>query len=95
MAFDRLAWKYDDLFSRSRIGIQRGAVWEVLADTFLPGDTILALNCSTKEERSFLALLGVCDVACGAGRNGPSRDESEAARPAMQLDLAPAEHLTR
>src|SRR5271168_4633344 len=68
MAFDSLAWKYDDLFSRSRIGTQRGTVWDVLADTFRPGDTILVLNCSTKEEEGFLALLGVSDVACGAAK---------------------------
>ena len=32
VAFDSLAWRYDDLFSRSRIGTQRGAVWEVPAE---------------------------------------------------------------
>ena len=66
MTFDRLAWKYDDLFSRSRIGAQRGTVWDMLADTFRPGDAILVLNCSTREEEIFLAMLGVSDVACGA-----------------------------
>src|ERR1700721_3553379 len=95
MAFDSLCWKYDDLFLRSRIGTQRGTVWDVLADTFRPGDAILVLNCSTREEEIFLAMLGVSDVARGppegmghAGRNQRQPDAS------IQLDLPPAEHLT-
>jgi hypothetical protein len=64
VAFERLAGKYDDLFSRSRIGTQRGVVWEVLADTFRPGDEILALNCRTREDAQFLSLLDVSVVAC-------------------------------
>jgi hypothetical protein len=64
VAFERLAGKYDDLFSRSRIGTQRGVVWEVLADTFHPGDEILVLNCRTTEDGRFLSLLDVSVVAC-------------------------------
>ncbi len=63
VAFERLAGKYDDLFSRSRIGTQRGIVWEVLADTFCPGDEILAFNCRTREDAQFLSLLDVSVVA--------------------------------
>jgi hypothetical protein len=38
LAFDSLAAKYDDLFTRSMIGrAQRGAVWDALIDTFEPG----------------------------------------------------------
>src|ERR1700722_14621051 len=66
VAFDSLAWRYDDLFSRSRIGTQRGAVWEVLADIFRPGDTILALNCRSPEDGVFLALLDVSVVELDA-----------------------------
>jgi hypothetical protein len=61
--FENLAWRYDDLFSRSRIGTQRGIVWEVLADIFRPGDAILVLNCRTREDEIFLALLDVSVVA--------------------------------
>ena len=61
--FERLAWRYDDLFSRSRIGTQRGTVWEVLADVFRPGDAILVLNCRTREDEIFLAMLDVSVVA--------------------------------
>ncbi len=66
VAFDNFAGRYDDLFSRPRIGTQRAAVWEVLADTFLPGDEILALNCRNKQDALFLALLDVAFVTCGA-----------------------------
>ena len=95
MTFDSLAWKYDDLFSRSRIGAQRGTVWDVLADTFRPGDTILILNCSTREEEIFLAMLGVSDVASGAaeGMVHAGRNQGQPDTP-VQLDLPPAEHLT-
>jgi hypothetical protein len=39
-------------------------VWELLADTFRPGDEILALNCRAKEDALFLSLLDVSVVAC-------------------------------
>jgi hypothetical protein len=61
VAFERLAARYDDLFSRSSIGTQRGVVWEVLADTLRPGDEILALNCRTREDALLLSLL---DIGC-------------------------------
>ena len=68
--FESLAWRYDDLFSRSRIGTQRGIVWEVLADIFRPGDAILVLNCRTREDEIFLALLDVSVVARDAVEEG-------------------------
>ena len=56
LAFDSLAAKYDDLFTRSMIGrAQRGAVWDALIDTFEPGSHILELNCGTGEDALFLA----------------------------------------
>jgi hypothetical protein len=72
--FESLAWRYDDLFSRSRIGTQRGTVWEVLADAFRPGDAILVLNCRSREDEIFLALLDVSVVACDAAE-GVIHDE--------------------
>jgi hypothetical protein len=90
VAFDRLAGRYDDLFSRSRIGTQRGAVWEVLADTFLPGDEILVLNCRTKEDALFLSLLDVSVVACDS-----PKAMIHPGNPPIQLDLLPTEHLSK
>ena len=81
MEFESLAWRYDDLFSRSRIGTQRGTVWEVLADIFRPGDAILVLNCRTGKTRSFLHCW-----------TSPllRRDAAEESR-LQQLSFAPAE----
>jgi hypothetical protein len=62
-------------------------VWEILADTFRPGDEILALNCITREDAEFLCLLDVSVVTCGmidAGRNPP-----------LQLDDLPVECLSK
>lgn len=93
MAFDSLASRYDDLFSRSRIGTQRGAVWEVLADTFRPGDAILLLNCSTREEAAFLAMSDVSVVACAAeGMIQTCRNQMQS-EAAIQLGLPPTKYL--
>jgi hypothetical protein len=77
--FESLAWRYDDLFSRPRIGTQRGTVWEVLADVFRPGDAILVLNCRTREDEIFLALLDVSVVARDAAE-GVIHDELRSGR---------------
>jgi len=90
VAFDRLAGRYDDLFSRSRIGTQRGTVWEILADTFLPGDKILALNCRTKEDVLFLSLLDVSVVSCDTPEG-----LIQPGNPPIQPNLLPTEHLSK
>ena len=69
VAFDSLAWRYDDLFLISRIGTQRGAAWALLADIFQPGYAILAVNCR-RQDALFLALLDVSVV----GRDKPCPD---------------------
>jgi hypothetical protein len=97
VAFDSLAWRYDDLFSHSRIGIQRGAVWDVVADSFRPGDAILLLNCRTREDATFLAMLGVSVVACAADgliHTGRNQMQPEAPDAPVHLDLPPTEPLT-
>ena len=94
VAFDSLAWRYDDLFSRSRIGTQRGAVWEVPADTFRPGDAILVLNCRTREDAIFLAMLDVSLVACtaeGLIHRGRNQMQPESPDAVIQLDLPPTD----
>ncbi len=78
LAFDSLAARYDDLFTRSMIGrAQRGAVWDVLLDTFEPGSHILELNCGTGEDALFLAQHDVSVVACDASEAN-DRDGSAA-----------------
>jgi SAM-dependent methyltransferase len=67
LAFDSLAAKYDDLFTRSMIGrAQRGAVWDELIDILEPGSHILELNCGTGEDALFLAQHDVSVLACDA-----------------------------
>jgi hypothetical protein len=99
MAFESLAGRYDDLFSRSRISTQRGAVWEVLADTFRPGDEILVLNCRTGEDALFLAMLDVSVVAWDAPEGiiqaGRNRMHAEAPDAPMQLDLLQTIHRSK
>ena len=69
LAFDRLAAKYDDMFTHSLVGrAQREAVWEVLLDTIEPGSHILELNCGTGEDALFLAQHDMSVVACDASR---------------------------
>jgi hypothetical protein len=91
VAFESLAGRYDDLFSRSRIGTQRGVVWGVLADTFRPGDEILALNCRTREDAQFLSLLDVSVVACDA----PEGMIRAVRNPLVHPDLRPADYLSK
>jgi hypothetical protein len=66
-------------------------VWEVLADTFRPGDAILALNCRTKEDALFLSLLDVSVVACDSPEWMTHADQN----PPIQLDVLATEYLSK
>jgi ubiquinone/menaquinone biosynthesis C-methylase UbiE len=97
-AFDSLAARYDDLFTRSMIGrAQRGAVWKVLIDTFKPGSHILELNCGTGEDALFLARHNVSVVACDASermiQTARQRMRSEDPDANIHFELLPTERL--
>jgi ubiquinone/menaquinone biosynthesis C-methylase UbiE len=99
-AFDTLAPRYDDLFTRSMIGrAQRGAVWEVLSGIFEPGAHILELNCGTGEDALFLARHDISVVACdgseGMIRTARKRMQDEAPGAAIQFELLPTEQLAQ
>ena len=66
-------------------------MWEILADTFRPGDAILALNCRTREDALFLSLLDVSVVAYEA----PEGMIDTGRNPPLQLDLLPVECLSK
>jgi ubiquinone/menaquinone biosynthesis C-methylase UbiE len=100
LAFDSLAARYDDLFTRSMIGrAQRGAVWKVLADRFEPGAQILELNCGTGEDALFLAQREVSVLACDASRamikTARQRMQSEYPSAPIQFKLLPTEQLSK
>ena len=98
LAFDSIAHKYDDLFTRSTIGrAQRGAVWDTLLDTFEPGAHILELNCGTGEDALFLARHDVSVLACdgseGMVQTARQRLRAEDPEAAVEFRLLPTEHL--
>jgi ubiquinone/menaquinone biosynthesis C-methylase UbiE len=99
LAFDSLAARYDDLFTRSMIGrAQRGAVWTVLIDVFKPGSHILELNCGTGEDALFLARHNISVVACDASegmiQTARQRMRSEDPNANIHFELLPTEHLS-
>jgi len=59
-AFDGLASRYDELWTRSTVGrLQRDAVWRRLDPLFQPGDLLLDLGCGTGEDPLHFAELGI------------------------------------
>lgn len=100
LAFDSIAAKYDDLFTRSMIGrAQRDAVWEALIRAFEPGAHILELNCGTGEDALFLARHDISVVACdgseGMIRTAQQRVRAEDPEAAVEFRRLPTEHLAQ
>jgi ubiquinone/menaquinone biosynthesis C-methylase UbiE len=93
-----MAKEYDGTFTNSRIGrAQRNAVWNVITQTFHPGDHILELNCGTGEDALFLARSGMSVTACDASeqmiRVASLRLHSEAPGSAVNFRLLPTERI--
>lgn len=98
LAFDSLAEQYDGLFTRSMIGrAQRNAVWNMLVQTFQPGDCILELNCGTGEDALFLSRNAISVVACDASEKmiqvARSRLQQEAPDASIEFNVLPTERL--
>ena len=63
-AFDALAERYDEQFTRTQIGTaMRAVVWARCAARFSPGFRILEMNCGTGEDARWLATRGMEVVA--------------------------------
>jgi ubiquinone/menaquinone biosynthesis C-methylase UbiE len=59
-AFDTLASRYDELWTRSAVGrSQRAAVWRRLDPLFEEGDSVLDLGCGTGEDALHLSHAGI------------------------------------
>jgi SAM-dependent methyltransferase len=97
-AFDTLAPRYDEVFTRSLVGrAQRDAVWDVLLDTFEPGSHLLELNCGTGEDALFLAQHDMSVVACDASegmiRTAQQRMRREDPEAPIEFKLLATEYL--
>ena len=58
--FERLAPRYDELWTDTAIGrAQRNAVWRVVDELFHAGDHVLDLGCGTGEDAAHLMARGV------------------------------------
>lgn len=66
-AFDSIAPRYDDLWTRSPVGrLQRAAVWRRVDALFNPGDSVLDLGCGTGEDALHLMTRGIRVTAIDA-----------------------------
>lgn len=98
IAFDRIAERYDEVFTRSLIGrAQRHAVWRCAARTFAAGDHILELNCGTGADALFLYRMGITVTACDASPQmilqAKRRCKLESAQSAIRFETLPTEQL--
>lgn len=58
-AFDQLAARYDELWTRAPAGrAQREAVWREIGTLFRPGERVLDLGCGTGEDAAWLERMG-------------------------------------
>ncbi len=99
-AFDQLAPRYDETWTRSVVGrLQREAVWREIAPLFLPGARVLDLGCGTGEDALHLARGGVrvhaIDVAPGMVKMTRQRLESDGLTGQITCEVLAAEDLFR
>src|SRR5689334_16578550 len=94
--FDAVADRYDETFTRSRIGLaQRKQTWRELDRVFGPGFRVLDLNCGTGVDALHLAERGVevwaCDSSSRMLEMARSRVESSRLADRVRLHRLPTE----
>src|SRR3954471_3886707 len=89
--FDRLAARYDQLWTNTPIGrAQRNQVWREIDPLFRPGQLILDIGCGTGEDAAHFAARGITVGAtdASAGMIAQARD-----RGGFRAEICPAEQL--
>lgn len=88
IAFDEIAPRYDEVFTRTLIGqAQRRAVWRAAERVFHAGDRLLELNCGTGEDAFFLASMGARVVACDASERMIEVAQQRKATASLELPI--------
>jgi ubiquinone/menaquinone biosynthesis C-methylase UbiE len=100
IAFDRLAPRYDALWTNSVVGLQqRSAVWREIDKLFSPGDCILDAGCGTGQDAEHLAKRGVrvhaIDIAPGMIDATRRRVEAQGLWDHITTQVLSLEHLGR
>lgn len=89
--FERLAPRYDELWTDSAIGrAQRNAVWRAVDPLFRPGDRVLDIGCGTGEDAAHLVSRGVSVHAIDAS---PAMVARASAREGFSVEVRRAEDL--
>jgi ubiquinone/menaquinone biosynthesis C-methylase UbiE len=88
--FDRIADRYDETWTNTRIGrMQRNAVWREIDRLVQPGDRILDLGCGTGEDAAHFLEAGATVDAL----DGSPRMVEAARRRGVNARLLPIEHI--
>lgn len=98
-AFDSLAPRYDEAWTRSVVGIlQREAFWRTMDRHFLPGQLVLELGGGTGIDAVHLAKRGIrvhtIDISPEMVRAARARVASEALSDAVSVELCAIENLS-
>jgi len=90
-AFDRLAFRYDEVWTESPVGrAQRATVWRELDVLFRRGDCVLDIGCGTGEDAAHLTARGVMVRAIDAS---PAMVEQASRRGGFAVSVGCAEKL--
>ncbi|HUI55892.1 MAG TPA: methyltransferase domain-containing protein [Bryobacteraceae bacterium] len=90
-AFDRIAVRYDELWTETPIGrAQRAQVWRHIDELFQPGDRVLDIGCGTGADAAHLSARGVSVHATDAS---PAMIQAASARGGFGASVLRAEDI--